>query len=740
MKVWALLVVALFVFWVPDAFAQKYRRPIEAPAGVSSYRDHAGPGSLLDWACGNNTYDGHKGTDIAIGGFAVMDAGSREIYAAADGVVIGANDGCYDRCTTANCGCGGGCGNYAVVAHADGRFTRYCHMKTGTVAVSQGQYVSCGQVLGRVGSSGNSTGPHLHFEPRYQSNNGSIEPFAGPCGSGESLWNDQGGYNGLPAPTCGCVEGSEVCNGQDDDCDGQVDEDVTQHCGTDVGECEFGTQVCNSGSWGECTGGITPKLETCDELDNDCDGTSDDEQVCELEESWQASLYDAGVSSDVNGDGNADGCALSGAGIECRFSKGTGFESALAQPVDGVDVTNASIFSTLRTGDITGDGRADVCLRTTSGVSCWTGTSHGLGKHIVGPPLTDAAGWNEARYFSAIRLADIDGDHKTDLCARAADGLHCYPSTGKGFGAAIILSALSDAAGFDDVNRFGTLRLGDVDGDGSADVCARTPDGMSCWRSRGKSGFGERMVGPAWSDAAGFGDWHRWSTIRLADVDGDGRSDLCARDNEAFRCYLFDGTGFGKEVLGPSLPDSEDWARRDRFGSLRVGDIDGDGAADVCARGAEGVSCWLFGQGSFDKKLQGPALSDAAGWTQPDKYRTLRLADIDGDRRADLCARTDQGVRCWLFQSGGFAKEISGPNWSDAEGWTAPERYHTIRFAGLGVKSSLPESDPDKPTASADDAAGCGCRTGGNSNAGHALWMLAVLLVLLRRKTTGGDA
>jgi hypothetical protein len=722
--------LALAFVWPALAFAQAYGRPIEAPAGVSSYRDHAGPGLLRDWACGTNTYDGHRGTDIAIGGFAVMDAGSRAIYAAADGVVVTAIDGCFDRCTTANCGCGGGCGNYVKLAHADGRATMYCHMKKGTVAVSPGQHVSCGQVLGYVGSSGNSTGPHLHFEPRYQSNNTSFEPFAGPCGAGSSAWLDQGSYNGLPGLVCSCVAQQETCNGVDDDCDGAIDEGVTQNCGTDVGECEFGTQECHGGQWGECTGGKGPSLEHCDELDNDCDGSTDDEEVCELEEAWQASLYDDGASSDINGDGLADVCAISGAGIECRFSSGNGFRQALAVLPDGAPLDSPSVFSTLRTGDVTGDGRSDVCVRTTAGVVCWSGAEHGLDQRITGPPLSDADGWSEPRYFSAVRLADVDGDGRIDLCARGADGLRCYPSTGSAFGPARLLSALSDEAGFDDVNRYGTLRLGDVDGDGRADVCARDAAGMSCWRSEG-TGFSERVLGPAWTDDAGWHDWHRWSTIRLADVDGDGRADLCARESDAFRCHLSNGTSFDRVVLGPALPDDE-WLRRDRFGSLRLGDVDGDRRADLCARNASGIQCWLFGGNGFDHIVQGPALTDEQGWTRPEQYRTLRLADVDGDRRADLCGRSAYGLHCFPSQGGAFAHEIPGPVWSDQAGWSAAERYHTIRVAGYAGSAITPGSDSGGGESDAARDGGCACRAAPAAQ-GWWSWFLALLWFARRR-------
>ncbi|WP_224744021.1 M23 family metallopeptidase [Pontibacter aquaedesilientis] len=98
---------------------------------------------------GHRGYRWHYGTDID------LDTGD-SIYAAFDGVV------------RINKWDGGGYGNYIVLRHYNGLETLYGHMSK-TIAQT-GQFVKAGEVIGLGGSTGRSSGPHLHYEVRYQGN------------------------------------------------------------------------------------------------------------------------------------------------------------------------------------------------------------------------------------------------------------------------------------------------------------------------------------------------------------------------------------------------------------------------------------------------------------------------------------------------------------------------------------------------------------------------------------------
>ena len=100
----------------------------------------------------------HRGIDIS--GAGIQGA---EVQAAKSGTVyVGCASCTHNYGKSSSCGCGGGYGNYILITHDDGTQTRYAHLQS--VYVSSGTYVTQGQAIGAVGSTGYSTGFHLHFE------------------------------------------------------------------------------------------------------------------------------------------------------------------------------------------------------------------------------------------------------------------------------------------------------------------------------------------------------------------------------------------------------------------------------------------------------------------------------------------------------------------------------------------------------------------------------------------------
>ena len=208
---WALALLSLLLLAPSIANAVKFRYPLTKPSTWTTYIDHNRSASgMIDWHGGKFTYNGHTGTDFA------RPKGSR-IVAAADGRVIEVIDGMFDDCRDHMIGkkpCEGP-SNRVRIRHSDGRETSYLHMKKFSIVVKKGAKVKCGQKIGQVGSSGRSTGNHLHFH--VGAILGGKEPFKGPRGAKFSMWTSQGPYG-----RAGRVPGSK-CDGTKPECTQKAD-------------------------------------------------------------------------------------------------------------------------------------------------------------------------------------------------------------------------------------------------------------------------------------------------------------------------------------------------------------------------------------------------------------------------------------------------------------------------------------------------------------------------------------
>jgi hypothetical protein len=150
-----------------------------------------GPG-VKDYRCATMSYDAHNGIDFRLPDMAAQRRGVA-VLAAAAGRVARLRDGVADisirepgAAPVANAECGNG----VVVDHGGGWETQYCHMAKGSIGVKPGDAVAAGAPLGRVGLSGNTEFPHLHFTVRH--NGQAVDPFAPDsapaCGARASLW------------------------------------------------------------------------------------------------------------------------------------------------------------------------------------------------------------------------------------------------------------------------------------------------------------------------------------------------------------------------------------------------------------------------------------------------------------------------------------------------------------------------------------------------------------------------
>lgn len=172
--------------------------------GISNYVDHdplfaeSHNDWVLDYHCGNRSYDvsgyNHAGIDIYSWpfGWNMTFQGQVEVVAAAPGVIIGKDDGYFDQ----NCAFNSSPWNAVYVMHQDGSTAWYGHVRNGSLTTKQvGESVALGEYLATVASSGNSTGPHLHFE-LYDGAGNLIDPYSGACNdyNADSWWANQKPY------------------------------------------------------------------------------------------------------------------------------------------------------------------------------------------------------------------------------------------------------------------------------------------------------------------------------------------------------------------------------------------------------------------------------------------------------------------------------------------------------------------------------------------------------------------
>jgi hypothetical protein len=380
---------------------------------------------------------------------------------------------------------------------------------------------------------------------------------------------------------------------------------------------------------------------------------------------------------DLDGDGIGDLLARDRSTGRTSLHLGTG-KGTVGKAVRGYG-RFAGVDQLTGAGDFDGDGHADLVGRVADSGELLL--YRGRGDGAVRTPLRLAADWSA--YGTTVGVDDLDGDGRPDLVARSRGSLFLVPGRGTALGAPRQLAGRW--------GRFDVLAgRGDATGDGVPDLLARSSatgetylypgDGTGAFAPRvGKftqysratwMAIGGQLAESKHPDLVGLSPAGRLRisphtghqnlgavidtkvdvsdrdlVLNVGDWNGDGRADVMTR--EKGNGHLWFHANRGRNRLAPPVLVGRNWA--DITEITAVGDMDGDGNADVMGRSARGVRVFLGdGKDGFERNIPGgepftKQLTGTAGYDW-----VLGVMDVDGDGRGDVIARQASNGRLWL--------------------------------------------------------------------------------------------
>jgi len=330
---------------------------------------------------------------------------------------------------------------------------------------------------------------------------------------------------------------------------------------------------------------------------------------------------------DLDGDGKADLAVANGTAGTNTVSvfRNTGSGPGNVSYAAKVDFTTGSQPWSVSVGDLDGDGKADLVVANSAGnvVSVFRNTSTGAGIISYAAKVDLPTGIRP----QSVSIGDLDGDGKADLALANLNSntVSVFRNTGS-------TGSISFAAKVDFATGTAprSVSIGDLDGDGKADlaVANASSNTVSVFRNT-SSGAGSISYAAKVDFATGTAP----RSVSIGDLDGDGKADLAVTNQSSNTVSVFRNTGSAGSINLSSFAAKVDFTTGTSPISVSIGDLDGDGKADLAVANFDSDNVSIFRNTSSVGII---SYAPKVDFTTGGRPYSVSIGDLDGDGKADL--------------------------------------------------------------------------------------------------------
>jgi len=331
-----------------------------------------------------------------------------------------------------------------------------------------------------------------------------------------------------------------------------------------------------------------------------------------------------------------------------------------------VDFATGTSPQSVSIGDLDGDGKADLAVANyySNTVSVYrnTSSSGAITSGSFAARVNFATGTNP----SSVSIGDLDGDGKADLAVANKNSGTVSVFRNTSSSGAITAASFAARVDFTTGSEPWSLAIGDLDGDGKADLAVANEGShtVSVYRNTGSSGA---ITSGSFAARVDFTTGTSPYSVAIGDLDGDGKADLAVANQGSNTVSVFRNTGSSGAITAASFAGRVDFATGATPRSVATGDLDGDGKADLAVTNYGSHTVSVLHNTSSSGAITAGSFAARVNFTTGSNPYSVAIGDLDGDGKADLAVANYGSVTVSVFRntsssgaitSGSFAARV----------------------------------------------------------------------------------